>query len=122
MSLGEGSGVGFRGVVGWGFSCEKIKNKGKGRGWGAQALSKLPFSDLPFSFSPNYALHSRYRHRRITLELVFHNRRRHSCSLQLKGGQIADINYFGNDFDLIADTDTEKYEYRIISAMNLDKR
>ena len=62
---GEGFGVGFRVVVGGG-SLWKIKEKGKGGGegggWGgdrqrnrqvnAQALSKLPFSDLPFSFSP----------------------------------------------------------------------
>ena len=66
MSLGEGFRVGFRGVVGGSFPLE---NKGKeeggseGEGWGrnrqrnrqvnAQALSKLPFSTLPLSFSPN---------------------------------------------------------------------
>ena len=65
MSLGEGFGVGFRKVVGGGLP---LKNEGKGEGggegggWGgdrqrnrqvnAQALSKLPFSNLPFSFSP----------------------------------------------------------------------
>ena len=58
---GGGVWVRFRGVVGGGFL---VKNKGKGKGVGrvgdwqrnrqvtAQALSKLPFSDLPFSFSP----------------------------------------------------------------------
>ena len=67
MSLAEGRGIGFRGVVGGGFSLWKIQEKGKGvgegGGWGgdsqrnhqvnAQALSKLPSSKLPFSFSPN---------------------------------------------------------------------
>ena len=63
MSLGEGFGVGFRGVVGGGFPLENKGGGGEGGGWGgdrqrhwhvnAQALSKLPFSDLPFSFYPN---------------------------------------------------------------------
>ena len=55
MSLGEGFGVGSGGMVGGG-----LKGKGVGRvgGWGrdrqrdrqvnVQALSKLPFSNLPF--------------------------------------------------------------------------
>ena len=29
---------------------------------------------------------------------------------------------FGNNSDFVADTDTEKYYFRIISAMNSDKR
>ena len=57
MFLGEGFGIGFRGVL-------LLWGKGVGRGGGgggdrqrnwqvnAQALSKLPFSNLPFSFSP----------------------------------------------------------------------
>ena len=65
MSLGEGFGVGFRGWWGAVFPVEnkgKGEGGGKGGGWGgdrqrnrqvnAQALSKLPFSDLPFSFFP----------------------------------------------------------------------
>ena len=35
---------------------------------------------------------------------------------------MADKNDFGHNFDFIADTDTEKYCFRIISAMNSDKR
>ena len=72
MSLGDWFGVGFRGVVGGG---SPVENKGKGEGggeggegggWGrnwqrnrqvnAQALSKLPFGKLTFSFSP-YKIH-----------------------------------------------------------------
>ena len=41
---------------------------------------------------------------------------------QFLGGHIADKNDVGNNFDFIADTDTEKYYFRIISAMNSDKR
>ena len=39
----------------------------------------------------------------------------------LRGG-IADQTCFGHNFEFIADTDTEKYYCRIISAMNADKR
>ena len=39
----------------------------------------------------------------------------------LRGG-IADNKHLGNYFDYIADTDTEKYSFWIISAMNLDKQ
>ena len=43
------------------------------------------------------------------------------CSLE--GGGIADQNCLDNIFFyFIADTDTEKYYFRIISAMILDKR
>ena len=66
MSLGEGFGVRFRWVVGGWFPVE---NEGKGEGAGESGggevatgtrtgksmhmrLSKLPFRDLPFSFSP----------------------------------------------------------------------
>ena len=38
------------------------------------------------------------------------------------GGHIADKNNVGNKFGFIADTDTEKYYFRSISAMNSDKR
>ena len=64
MSLGEGFGVGFRWVLGGGVPvANKRKGEGGGEGGGwdrnrqrnrqvnAQALSKLPFSNLPFSFS-----------------------------------------------------------------------
>ena len=68
MSVGEGFGSGSgRGRVGGGFPV-KIRERGKGvgrvGGWGkdrqenrqvnSQALSKLPFSNLPFSFSPTF--------------------------------------------------------------------
>ena len=66
MCLGEGFGVGFRRVVGGSFPVEsegKGDGDGEGGGWDrdrqrnrqviAQALSKLPFSNLPFSFSSN---------------------------------------------------------------------
>ena len=65
VSRAEGFGVVIRGVVGGDFL---LKNEGKGEGGGkgggwdgdrqrnrqvnAQALSKLPFSKLPFSFPP----------------------------------------------------------------------
>ena len=59
VSLG-GFGVGFRGGGGWWFSVEN--ERWEGGGWGrdrqrnrqvnAQALLKLPLSNLPFSFSP----------------------------------------------------------------------
>ena len=58
MSLGEGFGL--RGSRWGGFPVEK-REKGVGRVGGrnrhanAQALSKLPFSKLPFSFSPKTA-------------------------------------------------------------------
>ena len=52
----------------------------------------------------------------------FRSRYRHSWSLQFGGGRIADENYFGHNFYFIADTDTEKYYFRIISAVNSDKR
>ena len=66
MSLGEGFGVGLRGVEGGAVFLWKAREKGKGVGrvgrWGgdrqrnrqvnAQALSKLRFSDLPFSLPP----------------------------------------------------------------------
>ena len=44
------------------------------------------------------------------------------CSLEGGGGRIADQNCFGHNFNFIADTDTEKYYFRIISAMISDKR
>ena len=40
----------------------------------------------------------------------------------LRGGSLADRNHFGIIFHVVADADTEKYYFRIISAMNLDKR
>ena len=57
----------------------------------------------------------------IILELVFRSRCRHNGSLQFKGAAwqitlLSDILYF------IADTDTEKYNFQMLSAMNLDKR
>ena len=36
-------------------------------------------------------------------------------------GRIADNKYFGNHSDFVADIDTEKYYFRMISALNLDK-
>ena len=42
------------------------------------------------------------------------------CSFE--GGRIADRNCFGIIFYFITDTDAEKYYFRIISAMNSDKR
>ena len=72
MSLGEGFGVGFSWVAGGGFPMEnegKGEGGGEGAGWGrdrqrnrqvaAQALSKLPFSNLPFSFSPTGSMNLR---------------------------------------------------------------
>ena len=47
---------------------------------------------------------------------------RHSCSLQFSGGHMADKNDFGSNFYFIADADTEKSKFRIICAMNSDKR
>ena len=35
---------------------------------------------------------------------------------------VADKNEFGQNFDLIADGGTEKYDFQIIFAMNSDKR
>ena len=59
VSLGEGFGVGFKGVAGGGFPVGK---RGKtGRGWGGRRgtgksirtrLSKLSFRNLPFNISP----------------------------------------------------------------------
>ena len=73
MSLGEGFGVGLRGVAGGGFPLEnkgKGEGGGEGGGWGgdrrrnrqvyAQALSKLPFSNLPFSFSPSFQKNAKF--------------------------------------------------------------
>ena len=68
-------GGGVWGRVQGGGSLWKIQEKGKGGGegggWGrdrqrnrqvnAQALSKLPFSDLPFSFSPMHRSHETSR-------------------------------------------------------------
>ena len=64
----RGMGSGSGGWLGGGFP---VKNKGKGKGVGRvggqvgtgkgtgksmrKRLSKLPFSNLPFSFSPNFA-------------------------------------------------------------------
>ena len=56
------------------------------------------------------------------LEFIFGSRYRDSCSLQPGGGGIADQNCFGHTFYFIADTDAEKYYFRIISAMISDKR
>ena len=67
MSLGEGLGVGFRRVVEGGLHVEENgKGEGggrvgggvgtdKGTGKSMQTLSKLPFSNLPLSFSPKDA-------------------------------------------------------------------
>ena len=72
--------MGFRRVVGGRFPVENKGEReggGEGGGWGgdrqrnrqvnAQALSKLPFSDLPFSFSPknNGKLFTNYFLRRV---------------------------------------------------------
>ena len=46
----------------------------------------------------------------------------HSWVGSLEGPRIADRNYFGINFHFIADTDTEKYTFRIISARTSDKR
>ena len=70
----------------------------------------------------NCAFHSRYRYRQKYFELFFRSRCRHSCSLQFWGWRIADRNHFGITFYFIAETDTEKDYFRIISAMNPDKR
>ena len=43
--------------------------------------------------------------------IVFCSRYRNSCSLQARGGGIADQNCFGHNFYFIADTDTEKYYF-----------
>ena len=72
VSLEEGFGVGFRWAGGGGFPVES-NGKGEGGGQGrvggcggdwqrnrqvnAQALSKLPFSKLPFSFSSAFGNH-----------------------------------------------------------------
>ena len=70
VSLGEGFGVGFRRVAGGGFPVESEREKGngggEGGGWGgdgqgnrqvnAQAMSKLLFSNLPFSFFPKFEI------------------------------------------------------------------
>ena len=66
VPLREGFGIGFRWVVGMVFFLWKMREKGKrggegggrggdGKGSGKSMrtrLSKLPFSELPFSFSP----------------------------------------------------------------------
>ena len=68
MSLGEGFGGGFRGIGGGVVSLWEVRGKGQGvgrvGGWGGAGkgtgksmhtcLSKLPFSNLPLSFSPIY--------------------------------------------------------------------
>ena len=55
MSLRKGFGVGFRGggggVVGRGWEGGVGTGKGTGKSMRTH-LSKLPFSNLPFSFSP----------------------------------------------------------------------
>ena len=40
----------------------------------------------------------------------------------LRGGSLADRNRFGVIFHVVADAGTEKYYFRIISAMSSDKR
>ena len=58
------------------------------------------------------------------LEWIFRSRCRHCCSLQFWGGRTADKihkSYFRHNFDFMADTDTEKYYFRIIPAMNSDR-
>ena len=40
----------------------------------------------------------------------------------LRGASLADRNRFGIIFHVVADADTETYYFRIISAMNSDKR
>ena len=57
--------------------------------------------------------------RQLFWNSFFRSRCRDSCSL---GDRIADKNDFGNAFYFIADTGTEKYYFRINSAMNSDKR
>ena len=48
-------------------------------------------------FQINYAFHSRYRYRqKILLEFILRSRYRHSCSLQFRGGRIADEKNFGH--------------------------
>ena len=44
------------------------------------------------------------------------------CSLEGAARRIADKYYFGQNLNFIADTDTEKSYFRMISAMNLDKQ
>ena len=88
---------------------------------------QIPFVQMALQteknyFRINYAFHSRYRYRRKLFEFIFGSRYRDSCSLQPGGGGTADQNCFGHNFYFIADTDTEKYYFRIISAMISDKR
>ena len=49
-------------------------------------------------------------------ESIFRSRCRHSCSLRFCGGHVADNKHFGYYFEFIAHTDTEKYDFRIISS------
>ena len=76
-------------------------------------------------FRINYAFRSRCRYRykqKLFWNefLVADTETAVLCSLD--GGRIADRNCFGHNSYFIADTDTEKYYFRITSAMISDKR
>ena len=58
----------------------------------------------------------------LILELSFRSSCRRSCSLQLRAGSMAEKIDFGHNLHFIADTDTETYYSRIVSAMILDRR
>ena len=57
----------------------------------------------------------------LVLEYKFRCRSRHSCSSQLRVGSITDRNCFRQSFVFLADTDTKKSYFRVISVMNVAK-
>ena len=89
---------------------------------------QIPFVQMALQteknyFRINYAFPSRYRYRRKTFRNSFFVADADTALLcSFEGGRIADRICFRFLFYFIADADTEKYYFRIISAMNSDKR
>ena len=80
-------------------------------------------TDRKYHFWIHYAFHSRYRYRRkLVLHSFFVADTDTAVLCSFERGRIADKNCFEHNFYFIADTDTEKYYFWIISAMNSDKR
>ena len=74
-------------------------------------------TEKDFSFEFHFAFHSGYRCRRnyFGFNLIVTDSET-AVLRSLESGQHSRT-YFGHDFNLIADADTEKYSFRIISAM-----
>ena len=80
-------------------------------------------ADREKCFGIDYAFHSRHRYRQKLFWnsfLVADTDKAVLCSFE--GGRMADKYYFGLNFDAIAEADAEKYYFRVISTMSLDKQ